>query len=92
MYSCTIFFGFRLDPDLFQACKNDAKEHCHAPSWSKDSDEIPSGMIVSCLYRNSGEGGKVKWNEFCSTGNKRYINEYSMLNHEYLQITQGIIC
>jgi len=50
---------FRLEPELFRTCKKDAAEVCHAPKFNDENDELPSGMVVSCLYRNSFPGGKV---------------------------------
>ncbi|XP_070575745.1 Golgi apparatus protein 1-like isoform X2 [Ptychodera flava] len=45
---------FRLDPRLYQQCKDDATNLCHAPKdWiSQDDDDVlGAGVIFACLHR-----------------------------------------
>ena len=47
---------FKLDPQLFKACKNDAVKVCHAKNtWNDDPtnmDPERGPLVLPCLYRN----------------------------------------
>ena len=53
MSTSCLLSAFRLDPDLYKACRADAKKICNAPKWEDTNSELPGGMVVACLYRNS---------------------------------------
>lgn len=46
---------FKLDPQLFAACQEDAVKFCHAKkSWNDDSSNMDperGNLVLPCLYR-----------------------------------------
>ncbi|XP_001641258.2 Golgi apparatus protein 1 isoform X2 [Nematostella vectensis] len=80
---------FSLDPALYKACKNDAHNVCHAKSFSEDSDEVPNGMIVSCLYRNSFEGSPSKISDDCSSHVRRVMHQRALDVHLIPEVQEG---
>lgn len=43
---------FKLDPQLYRACKDDAVRICHAPkSWEEGTGPNNGPLILPCLYR-----------------------------------------
>ncbi|KAK9869440.1 hypothetical protein WA026_003195 [Henosepilachna vigintioctopunctata] len=45
---------FKLDPQLYKACKKHAVEMCHASdSWADENNPSFNNQVLPCLYRNA---------------------------------------
>ncbi|CAH0557545.1 unnamed protein product [Brassicogethes aeneus] len=61
---------FKLDPQLYRACKNDAQTHCHLwKDGGADEEQGPSynSQVFACLYRHAipAEDGKQLIQKSC---------------------------
>ncbi|CAH1270214.1 GLG1 [Branchiostoma lanceolatum] len=67
---------WRLDPRMYRKCAKEAERLCNAgPEWNDTNDNLPPGIVFSCLYRHVYRKDETKLSHACAFEVRRVMHQ-----------------
>ncbi|XP_078606747.1 Golgi apparatus protein 1-like isoform X10 [Branchiostoma floridae x Branchiostoma japonicum] len=67
---------WRLDPRMYRKCAKEAERLCNAgPDWNDTNDNLPPGIVFSCLYRHVYRKDETKLSHACAFEVRRVMHQ-----------------
>ncbi|XP_019628753.1 PREDICTED: Golgi apparatus protein 1-like [Branchiostoma belcheri] len=67
---------WRLDPRMYRKCAKEAERLCNAgPDWNDTNDNLPPGIVFSCLYRHVYRKDEAKLSHACAFEVRRVMHQ-----------------